>query len=148
MPDLLRRPVVIVVLIAAVVAAVVVVLLLTGDDDAADTGAPAPTSSPPTPSPSPTRASPEEFCEAFRSFADAANLYTATGDEASAQALLETGKRLAATDPLGLSPGGQVMLDQLVNGSFDPLGESVELYSDGLPDAEAFELYLEEVCPA
>lgn len=143
MSHALRRP-------AAAVLAAVVLLVTAGcsDDDRAPTAGPGDTTSTPTGAPTPTPATPEEFCEVFRAFAAASNLYVGAADETTADALVDVATRLASLDPAGLSPGGQVALDQLVNGSLDPLGVTVEPFNDALPDQAALDGYLTENCPA
>ena len=92
-----------------VLVALVVVLVLVvggGTDDADDDAAPSATPSPSATTTAPT--SPDDFCVAFRAFAEASNNLVAFPDDPDAQdRLREAGRALLdLPTPLGLSDGG------------------------------------------
>lgn len=134
--------------VAVVLAVVVAVFVLSNGDDRPDDAAP-PSDPTSTPTAEPTRASPEEFCTAFRAFATAADLYVATQAPADGEAMRAAGLALVGlNDPFGLTPGAEVSLDMLVAGSLVAVGETVPVRDDVEADPTAFDLYLSDVCPA
>ncbi|MEO9322879.1 hypothetical protein ABFT23_05270 [Nocardioides sp. C4-1] len=130
-----------------VLAVVVAVLLLGGTDDPeAGPGSPSPTITATDP---PTQASPEEFCTAFRAFAEAQSTYVATRDEPSTTALLEAGDELLGLGPpLGLSDGGLTSLRELIDSAMSETGANVESPTGAPADPDAFNAYLATTCPA
>lgn len=144
-----RRWAAFVVPVVLVVAVVIAVLALGGTDDDPD-AAPgdAPTSTV-TASDPPTQASPEEFCTAFRAFAEAQSTYVATRDEVSTTALLEAGDELLGLGPpLGLSEGGLTSLRELVDSAMAESGATVESPTGAPAAPDAFNAYLSATCPA
>ena len=93
---------------------------------------------------------PETFCTAFRAFADAQSTYVAAPDDAVAeQALVDAADELLGLgQPLGLSEGGLVSLQQLVDGSLSQAGDPTFEADDVTPDPAALDTYLAVSCPA
>ncbi|GAA5155492.1 hypothetical protein GCM10023340_40920 [Nocardioides marinquilinus] len=118
-----------------------------GDAAPDASGSPSPTATTTT-STAPT--SPDQFCIAFRAFAEASNNLVATPTDPAAQdTLREAGRTLLdLPTPLGLSAGGEVSLEQLVAGSLAGIGEDVELDPGVEPDQKALDSYLATTCPA
>lgn len=131
------------VLVAAVVA-VVFVLQVGGGDTSQEAG---PTAARPTSTPAVS--TPQEFCAAFRAFADAHGSLVSSGSGAGEQLVAAARSLVELGRPMGLSEGGWVSLLELVNGSVAavPSATPFAVPSPGTPDPSGMDAYLLEACP-
>lgn len=147
------RSVVYAVPVVLVVAVVLAVFLLGGNDggDAPD-AAPGPTTASPSPTAPPpdAKADPDTWCTAFRAFADAQSQYVAAPDDPTAQADLQAraDALLGLGQPLGLSDGGNVALQVLVDSALEQADDPTLAPGSATQDDKALFDYLGASCPA
>lgn len=141
-------------LLALVAAVVVAVLVLQEAHEQPRPPAAGP-ATPTTPADSPTDApSPDQFCAAFRTFADRHANHSALLDQRSGEQLVAAADALVALGrPIGLPMGGWLSLIDLVNGTIAEM-QDVEPHptpddaGDLAPDTSQLDVYLAAACPA